>query len=155
MFIARFDETKTKVPLAIAVMAVSDTHTLETDKGGALLKSLIEADGHHCVGRTVVRDDVEAIRAQLMAHVADPGCDVVITTGGTGFSARDRVSTNAASPRARRRRGPKGPGMGRRQRRLVMPALQNAQRPSARHTARLRSGQTPISPLVSKLKEEP
>jgi molybdenum cofactor biosynthesis protein B len=58
---ARFDDRAFK-PLSIAVIAVSDTRTLETDTGGALLKSLLEADGHSCAERVVVRDDIQLIR---------------------------------------------------------------------------------------------
>lgn len=84
-------------PLSIAVIAVSDTRTIETDTGGALLRSLLEADGHRCFGRQVVRDDVQLIRAAVQAHVAHPEVDVVLTTGGTGFSGRD-VTPEAVEP---------------------------------------------------------
>jgi molybdenum cofactor biosynthesis protein B len=79
------------------VLAVSDTRTLETDTAGALLKTLMEADGHHCAARAVCRDDIEAIRAQVSAWVADPAIDVILTTGGTGFSGRD-VTPEALEP---------------------------------------------------------
>ena len=84
-------------PLAIAVIAVSDTRTLETDTGGALLESLLEADGHSCAERVVVKDDVQQIRAVMQRFVVDPKVDVVITTGGTGFSGRD-VTPEAVEP---------------------------------------------------------
>ncbi len=84
-------------PLTITVIAVSDTRTLETDTGGALLKSLLEADGHSCAERVVVKDDVEQIRVALQRFVVDPKVDVVITTGGTGFSGRD-VTPEAVEP---------------------------------------------------------
>jgi molybdenum cofactor biosynthesis protein B len=77
------------VPLSIAVIAVSDTRDLETDTGGALLKSLLEADGHTCAARVVVRDDIQLIR--------NPSVDVILTTGGTGFSGRD-VTPEAVEP---------------------------------------------------------
>jgi len=76
---------------------VSDTRTLETDKGGKLLQSLLEADGHHCASRQVVRDDIQLIRAAVQALVADPQVDVVLTTGGTGFTGRD-VTPDAIEP---------------------------------------------------------
>ncbi len=97
MFKSELDPNKPFVPLSIAVLAVSDTRTLETDTGGALLKSLMEADGHSCADRAVVRDDIQAIQAQVMQWVANPGIDVVITTGGTGFSGRD-VTPEALEP---------------------------------------------------------
>ena len=85
---ARFEDRAFK-PLSIAVIAVSDTRTLETDTGGALLKSLLEADGHSSFERQVVRDDIQLIRAAVQAYVANPKVDVILTTGGTGFSPRD------------------------------------------------------------------
>ena len=97
MFKSELDPDKSFVPLSIAVLAVSDTRTLETDTAGALLKSLLEADGHRCAERAVVRDDISEIRAKVSAWVADPSIDVVLTTGGTGFSGRD-VTPEALEP---------------------------------------------------------
>ena len=57
------------VPLGIAVIAVSDTRSLETDTAGALLVSLLEADGHRAHERVVVKDDVQAIRAAVQRFV--------------------------------------------------------------------------------------
>jgi molybdenum cofactor biosynthesis protein B len=97
MFKSELDETKAFVPLSIAVLAVSDTRTLETDTGGALLKSLLEGDGHACAERAIVKDDVNAIREKVRGWVADPNIDAIITTGGTGFSGRD-VTPEALEP---------------------------------------------------------
>ncbi len=97
MFKSELDSSRAFTPLSIAVLAVSDTRTLETDTAGALLKSLLEADGHSCADRAVCRDDIQAIRAQVMKWVVDPQVDVVITTGGTGFSGRD-VTPEALEP---------------------------------------------------------
>ena len=97
MFKSELDKTRAFVPLRIAVLAVSDTRTLETDTAGALLKSLMEADGHVCAERAVVRDDIQQIRATVMGWVIDPEIDAVITTGGTGFSGRD-VTPEALEP---------------------------------------------------------
>src|SRR3954454_20865457 len=89
MFKSELDLAKPFTPLSIAVLAVSDTRTLETDTAGALLKSMMEADGHRCAERAVVKDDIQAIRATVMRWVVDPSIDAIITTGGTGFSGRD------------------------------------------------------------------
>jgi molybdopterin adenylyltransferase len=97
MFKSERDDAKLFIPLSIAVLAVSDTRTLETDTAGALLKSMLEADGHTCADRAVVTDDIEAIRAQVQRWVADPEIDAVLTTGGTGFSGRD-VTPEAVEP---------------------------------------------------------
>ena len=97
MFKSELDQSKAFMPLSIAVLAVSDTRTLETDSGGALLKSMLEADGHHCAERALVRDDIHAIRAKVLQWVVDPEIDAIITTGGTGFSGRD-VTPEALEP---------------------------------------------------------
>jgi molybdopterin adenylyltransferase len=85
------------VPLRIAVIAISDTRTLETDTAGDLLRELMEKDGHVCAARLVVPDDRQTIRAAVLRFVSDPGVQVVITTGGTGFSGRD-VTPEAVEP---------------------------------------------------------
>jgi molybdenum cofactor biosynthesis protein B len=77
------------VPVNIAILTVSDTRTLETDKSGRTLQELAEADGHQVVAREIVKDTVEAITAKLRAWIAEPGIDVVISTGGTGLTGRD------------------------------------------------------------------
>lgn len=97
MFPSKLDPNKSFVPLSIAVLAVSDTRTIDTDTAGALLKGLMEADGHHCAERAVCRDDIHLIRAIVMGWVNNPSIDVVITTGGTGFSGRD-VTPEALEP---------------------------------------------------------
>ena len=76
-------------PLNIAVLTVSDTRTMETDTSGALLADRLTAAGHNLAARAIVTDDVEAIRSQMRAWVADPAVDIVVSTGGTGFTPRD------------------------------------------------------------------
>jgi len=97
LFRTEINEQLGFVPLRIAVLAVSDTRSLETDTSGQLLQGLIEADGHVCAARALVRDDRQAIRAAVQGWVVDAGIDVVITTGGTGFSGRD-VTPEALEP---------------------------------------------------------
>ena len=77
------------VPVNIAILTVSDTRDLETDKSGRTLQELAEADGHQVVAREIVKDTAEAITAKLRAWIAEPGIDVVISTGGTGLTGRD------------------------------------------------------------------
>jgi molybdenum cofactor biosynthesis protein B len=77
------------IPLSIAVLTVSDTRTEATDKSGALLAERLTAAGHRLAEKAIVRDDVYAIRAIVSRWIADPGVDVVITTGGTGVTGRD------------------------------------------------------------------
>jgi molybdopterin adenylyltransferase len=94
---AGIDETRQFVPLKIAVLTVSDTRALADDKSGATLAERIEKAGHAVAGRAIVTDDVEQIRAQVRNWIADPAIDVVITTGGTGFTGRD-VTPEALEP---------------------------------------------------------
>jgi molybdopterin adenylyltransferase len=91
------DESKAFVPLRIAVLTVSDTRAIGDDKSGAMLAERIAEAGHKVAARAIVRDDVEAIRAQVQAWIADPAIDVIISTGGTGFTGRD-VTPEAVEP---------------------------------------------------------
>ncbi len=76
-------------PLRVAVLTVSDTRNEATDKSGALLVERLRATGHVVAAKSIVRDDVYAIRAIVSAWIADPQVEVVITTGGTGLTGRD------------------------------------------------------------------
>jgi molybdopterin adenylyltransferase len=91
------DESLTFYPLRIAVLAVSDTRTPETDKSGDLLVERITGAGHDLAGRAIVPDDVAAIGAQVSAWADDPQIDLIISTGGTGFAPRD-VTPEAVKP---------------------------------------------------------
>ena len=91
------DQTKPFVPLSIAVLTVSDTRALAEDKSGALLSERIKAAGHQLADRAIVKDEVKAIRAKVKAWIANKKIDVVITTGGTGFTGRD-VTPEAVEP---------------------------------------------------------
>ncbi len=83
------------VPVTIAVLTVSDTRTLADDRSGDTLAARIAEAGHRLAGRAVVADDVAAIRDQVQGWVGT--VDVVITTGGTGFTGRD-VTPEALEP---------------------------------------------------------
>jgi molybdenum cofactor biosynthesis protein B len=85
------------IPLNIAVLTVSDTRSLDDDKSGATLAERLTAAGHRLAARNIVTDDIDAIRNQVKVWVADPGIDIVITTGGTGFTGRD-VTPDAIEP---------------------------------------------------------
>ncbi len=91
------DETKQFVPLRIAVLTVSDTREPADDKSGATLVDRIAEAGHRLAARVIVKDEVEAIRAQVKQWIGDKTIDVVITTGGTGFTGRD-VTPEAVEP---------------------------------------------------------
>src|SRR6266480_3073799 len=85
----KIDETKAFKPVNIAVLTVSDTRTLATDKSGDTLVERIARDGHALADRAIVTDDVALIRAQVKKWIDDPKVEAVITTGGTGVTGRD------------------------------------------------------------------
>src|SRR5580698_1941488 len=91
------DESKQFVPLKIAVLTISDTRSLDDDKSGTTLAERIAKAGHAVAARAIVSDDVDKIRVQVRAWIADPAIDVVISTGGTGFTGRD-VTPEAVEP---------------------------------------------------------
>jgi molybdopterin adenylyltransferase len=75
--------------LAIALLTVSDTRTLEHDRSGDALQRRLEAAGHRLAERSLVPDNRYRIRAELSRWIADPGVQVVISSGGTGLTGRD------------------------------------------------------------------
>jgi molybdenum cofactor biosynthesis protein B len=77
------------IPLAIAVLTVSDSRSEDTDKSGKLLVDRVTSAGHRCVEKLIVPDDVYRIRAAVSRWIADPDVQAVITTGGTGITGRD------------------------------------------------------------------
>lgn len=81
----------TDTSLAIAVLTVSDTRGAEDDTSGDLLAARLRDAGHRLAERRIVHDDVYAIRAVVSAWIADPDVQVVLTTGGTGFTGRDNT----------------------------------------------------------------
>ncbi len=91
------DESLPFVSLKIAVLTVSDTRQFEDDKSGSTLVDRLTKAGHKLADRAIVTDDVEAIQAQVRAWIGDPDVDVIISTGGTGFTGRD-VTPEAIEP---------------------------------------------------------
>ena len=73
----------------IAVLTVSDTRTPETDTGGDVVEELMRGAGHEVVAREIVRDEAASIRTRLVDLLDRTDVDAVVTTGGTGISARD------------------------------------------------------------------
>lgn len=78
-------------PLNIAVLTISDTRSLDGDRSGNVLVEGLQAEGHQLAERRIVTDDIYAIRAVVSGWIADSEVQVVLTTGGTGFSARDQT----------------------------------------------------------------
>ena len=77
------------LPLAIAVLTVSDTRTLADDRSGDLLEEKLTEDGHRLADRQIVQDDIYRIRAVVSDWIARDDVDAIVTTGGTGFTGRD------------------------------------------------------------------
>ena len=75
--------------IRVAVLTISDTRTPETDTGGNIIVELMAKAGHEIAHREIVRDDAPRIEEVLRKLLAGAGVDAVITTGGTGISARD------------------------------------------------------------------
>jgi len=83
------DQNATFLPVRIAVLTVSDSRTIETDRSGAILVERLTQAGHVLADRAIVTDDADAIVAHLHAWIDDPEIDCVIATGGTGVTGRD------------------------------------------------------------------
>ena len=84
-------------PVRIAVLTVSDTRDESTDTSGQILIDRVRDAGHDFVGRAVIRDDIEAIRAQVRGWIDSKAVDAIVTTGGTGLTGRD-VTVQALEP---------------------------------------------------------
>ncbi len=85
------------VALNIAVLTLSDTRTAKDDKSGQTLADRLQSAGHHLADRQMSKDDIASIREVVGAWIENPAIDVIITTGGTGFTGRD-VTVEAIEP---------------------------------------------------------
>lgn len=90
-------EPRAFIPVGIAVLTVSDSRTLADDKSGQTLADRIAEAGHVLKAREIVTDDKDRIRERVVSWSLDPDIDVIITTGGTGFTGRD-VTPEALEP---------------------------------------------------------
>ncbi len=91
------DNSRKFVPLNIAVLTVSDTRKLENDRSGDTLQKRLLDAGHVLAARSIVKDDRDEIQAQIKSWVNDDGIDIIISTGGTGFTGRD-ITPEAVEP---------------------------------------------------------
>jgi molybdenum cofactor biosynthesis protein B len=71
------------------VLTVSDTRTAASDTGGQAIRELLERAGHAVSGHAIVKDDAAQVAGAVRERLADAATHVIITTGGTGISARD------------------------------------------------------------------
>lgn len=94
---SKIDEARPFLPVRIAVLTVSDTRTVDDDKSGSTLANLLQEAGHELADRAIVPDNIAQLRGKVSGWIADPEIDVVITTGGTGFTGRD-VTPEALQP---------------------------------------------------------
>ena len=94
---SHIDDALPFISVNIAVLTVSDTRALEDDLSGDTLVARIEDAGHHVAQRTIEKDDADALQARIRSWANDETVDVIITTGGTGFTGRD-VTPDALEP---------------------------------------------------------
>ena len=73
----------------IALLTVTDTRTIDTDKSGAILVKKIKEQNHNLIDRKIVKDEKDKIKKILLDWMKDDNLDVIITTGGTGLTGRD------------------------------------------------------------------
>ncbi len=93
----KIDETRPFIVVRIAVLTVSDTRSMDEDRSGLMLVDRIAEAGHTVADRAIERDEIDAIRSRVIGWIDDAEIDVVLTTGGTGFTGRD-VTPEALQP---------------------------------------------------------
>ncbi|MBV9452886.1 MAG: MogA/MoaB family molybdenum cofactor biosynthesis protein [Rubrobacter sp.] len=75
--------------IRVAIITISDTRTTETDTGGNIIVDSMQRAGHEVVYREIVTDDAPHINESLERLLVEANVDAIVTTGGTGISARD------------------------------------------------------------------
>ncbi|AGI65963.1 molybdenum cofactor biosynthesis protein MoaB [Octadecabacter antarcticus 307] len=83
------DESRTFIPIRIAILSISDTRSIDDDRSGQTLVDRLTDAGHTLADRKMLRDERNQIADQLRAWCADRDIDVILTTGGTGLTGRD------------------------------------------------------------------
>ena len=83
------DTSRPFFPVRIAVLTVSDTRTPADDRSGDTLVERLDLAGHQLAARSICKDEVPLLVAQLNAWIDDPQIDCIISTGGTGVTGRD------------------------------------------------------------------
>ena len=78
-----------KIKLNIAILTISDSRSEDNDKSGKILYDLINESGHHVSDKSIVKDDIYAIRSVMSTWIENNEIDVIVSTGGTGVTGRD------------------------------------------------------------------
>ena len=73
----------------IALLTVTDTRTLDTDKSGNILEKKIKEANHNLIDRKICKDSKKDIKKIIKEWLKKKNIDVIITTGGTGLTGRD------------------------------------------------------------------
>ncbi|WP_203362607.1 MogA/MoaB family molybdenum cofactor biosynthesis protein [Bacillus sp. REN10] len=81
--------THAQTSVHAAILTVSDTRTMENDKSGQHIQSLLKAAEFDVVQYRIVKDEQQAITSQVHSWCEDPTINAIIVTGGTGFTPRD------------------------------------------------------------------
>ena len=97
MSMNHLDENRPFIPVGIAILTVSDTRALDEDKSGKTLADRVVNAGHNLIDRAICTDDIPAIQSKVKEWIKNDTIDVIITTGGTGFTGRD-VTPDALEP---------------------------------------------------------
>lgn len=92
------------IPTRIAILTVSERRGEEDDTSGHWLREAAHEAGHQIVDKAIVKENRYAIRAQVSQWIAGDDVQVVLITGGTGFTAGDQ-GTGSAAPAVRSRSG--------------------------------------------------
>jgi molybdopterin adenylyltransferase len=82
--------------LSCAIITVSDSRTAETDHSGQTIRRLLESADHVCGNYEIIPDEKTFIQSAMHRRMADPSCDAILITGGTGIAPRD-VTYEAAN----------------------------------------------------------
>ena len=73
----------------IALLTVTDTRNIKTDKSGGILVNKIKEANHNLVERKICKDNKKDIKKIISKWLKNKNIDVIITTGGTGLTGRD------------------------------------------------------------------
>lgn len=77
------------IALNVAILTVSDKHTLASDTSGDWLKEAASEAGHQVLDRAIVPDNRYRIRAVVSSWIASTDMQVVLINGGTGFNSKN------------------------------------------------------------------